>query len=434
MQDLSNRGAAGGLYSVVAVGLRPDANKFASAGVDPSDVPASLLAALDGSVGPLYAYSTVRPDGGERVDVLVVGSRLRTPDGASTTGSSTCSRCRPSRRRSRSCSARSPAAGILLVGLLALIAGLVARQVVTPVREAAESAEQLAAGRLEQRLQVRGEDEIARLGATFNTMAEALQRQIRQLEDLSHVQQRFVSDVTPRAADAADDRADGRRRAARGPRRVRPRHPPQRRAAAGRARPVRGAARGAARDQPVRRRRRPARGRADRPGGPGRPRARADRAARGAPREPGAAARARRPAWSPSSTTSASSGCCATSSSTPSSTARAARSRCSSPATTASVAVLVRDRGRGAARRAGRAGVHAVLARRPVAGAHDRRDRPRARHRAGGRAPARRAPRGVGPGRPRARRSGSPCPARAGDALDEASPLPLGPPPPGSEP
>ena len=43
---------------------------------------------------------------------------------------------------------------------------------------------------------VRGEDEIARLALTFNTMAAALQTQIRQLEDLSRVQRRFVSDVT----------------------------------------------------------------------------------------------------------------------------------------------------------------------------------------------------------------------------------------------
>jgi two-component system sensor histidine kinase MtrB len=45
-------------------------------------------------------------------------------------------------------------------------------------------------------MKVRGEDELARLATTFNAMAEALQRQIRQLEDLSRVQRRFVSDVS----------------------------------------------------------------------------------------------------------------------------------------------------------------------------------------------------------------------------------------------
>jgi two-component system sensor histidine kinase MtrB len=87
-------------------------------------------------------------------------------------------------------------AGVLLVLLLALVAALIARQVVSPVRLAARTAERLAAGRLDERMRVHGEDELARLGQSFNSMAEALQSQIRQLEDLSRVQRRFVSDVT----------------------------------------------------------------------------------------------------------------------------------------------------------------------------------------------------------------------------------------------
>ena len=76
------------------------------------------------------------------------------------------------------------------------IAWLVTRQVVTPVRMAARIAERLSAGRLEERMRVRGEDDLARLAASFNKMATSLQRQIRQLEDLSRVQRRFVSDVS----------------------------------------------------------------------------------------------------------------------------------------------------------------------------------------------------------------------------------------------
>lgn len=87
-------------------------------------------------------------------------------------------------------------AGSILVVLLATIAWLVTRQVVTPVRLARRISERLAAGRLEERMHVRGEDDIARLGVAFNGMATSLQRQIRQLEELSRVQQRFVSDVS----------------------------------------------------------------------------------------------------------------------------------------------------------------------------------------------------------------------------------------------
>jgi two-component system, OmpR family, sensor histidine kinase MtrB len=43
---------------------------------------------------------------------------------------------------------------------------------------------------------VRGDDEIARLAASFNDMAGALQRQIDQLEELSRAQRRFTADVS----------------------------------------------------------------------------------------------------------------------------------------------------------------------------------------------------------------------------------------------
>jgi two-component system, OmpR family, sensor histidine kinase MtrB len=45
-------------------------------------------------------------------------------------------------------------------------------------------------------MHVRGHDDIARLGSSFNQMADSLQKQIRQLEELSRVQRRFVSDVS----------------------------------------------------------------------------------------------------------------------------------------------------------------------------------------------------------------------------------------------
>lgn len=87
-------------------------------------------------------------------------------------------------------------AGLLLVVLLGAIAWLVTRQVVTPVRMARRIAERLAAGRLEERLQVRGSDDLARLAMSFNKMATNLQGQIGQLEELSRLQRRFVSDVS----------------------------------------------------------------------------------------------------------------------------------------------------------------------------------------------------------------------------------------------
>ncbi len=86
--------------------------------------------------------------------------------------------------------------GALLALLIAAVAFVVTRLVVTPVRQAAGVAQRLAAGRLDERMRVRGADDLASLARSFNAMAEGLQRQIGQLEGLSRVQQRFVSDVS----------------------------------------------------------------------------------------------------------------------------------------------------------------------------------------------------------------------------------------------
>ena len=87
-------------------------------------------------------------------------------------------------------------AGVFVVIMMGGIAWLVVRQVVTPVRMAAGISARLAGGHLEERMKVTGTDDIARLGESFNRMANALQAQIRQLEELSRVQRRFVSDVS----------------------------------------------------------------------------------------------------------------------------------------------------------------------------------------------------------------------------------------------
>jgi two-component system sensor histidine kinase MtrB len=86
--------------------------------------------------------------------------------------------------------------GIALVALLALIAAMMTRLVVKPVRVAARTAQRLSAGLLDQRMQVKGEDDLARLAAAFNQMAANLQRQIVRLEEMSRLQRRFTSDVS----------------------------------------------------------------------------------------------------------------------------------------------------------------------------------------------------------------------------------------------
>ncbi|QAY60657.1 HAMP domain-containing histidine kinase [Microbacterium protaetiae] len=86
--------------------------------------------------------------------------------------------------------------GSALVVLIGAIAWFTLRAVTTPIREAADTSAQLAAGDLGVRLTVRGEDELATLGRSFNAMADSIESQINQLAELSLVQQRFVSDVS----------------------------------------------------------------------------------------------------------------------------------------------------------------------------------------------------------------------------------------------
>nr|WP_305076374.1 MtrAB system histidine kinase MtrB [Quadrisphaera sp. RL12-1S] len=84
----------------------------------------------------------------------------------------------------------------VLVLLVGVVTAVVVHQVVQPVRAAAAVASRMGDGHLGDRMEVRGEDDLARLAASFNTMASSLQRQITELEQLGTLQQRFVSDVS----------------------------------------------------------------------------------------------------------------------------------------------------------------------------------------------------------------------------------------------
>jgi two-component system, OmpR family, sensor histidine kinase MtrB len=86
--------------------------------------------------------------------------------------------------------------GIAIVAVIGLVVFFVTRLVVNPVRVAARTAQRLSNGLLDQRMEVNGEDDLAALAASFNQMAETLQRHILRLEDMSRLQRRFTSDVS----------------------------------------------------------------------------------------------------------------------------------------------------------------------------------------------------------------------------------------------
>ncbi|MCW2544870.1 MAG: periplasmic sensor signal transduction histidine kinase [Frankiales bacterium] len=184
---LSIRGQSGTPYTILLVSSLGDAKAFASPGRTPSSVPADLQRTVEENGVTAYRFLSAS-------STLAIGGTVTAPREPYQLyfffSLSAENRTLGLVRRT------ATIAGLLLVLLLALIAALVARQVVLPVRMAARTAGRLAKGLLEERMVVRGEDDIAQLAESFNSMAVALQTQIRQLEDLSRVQRRFVSDVT----------------------------------------------------------------------------------------------------------------------------------------------------------------------------------------------------------------------------------------------
>ncbi|MDP1878805.1 MAG: MtrAB system histidine kinase MtrB [Actinomycetota bacterium] len=160
-----------------------------------SSVPNALREAVVTSQRQSWTYTEIRFLDGRTAPGLIVGAPLLVP----TVGSYELYYLFPlGQEQSTLDLVRSSVVGtgILLVLLLAFVAWMVTRQVVLPVRAASQTAARLAEGNLSERMKVSGTDDLARLAKSFNEMAVSLARQIRQLEELSRVQQRFVSDVS----------------------------------------------------------------------------------------------------------------------------------------------------------------------------------------------------------------------------------------------
>ncbi len=160
-----------------------------------SSVPAALREAVANSGRQSWTYTEIRFLDGRSTPGLVVGAPLVVP----TVGPYELYYLFPLGQEQATLDLVRSAVlltGLLLVLLLAVISWIVTRQVVVPVRAAARTASRLADGHLTERMTVRGTDDLSTLATSFNAMAESLARQIRQLEDLSRVQQRFVSDVS----------------------------------------------------------------------------------------------------------------------------------------------------------------------------------------------------------------------------------------------
>ncbi|MDQ1634066.1 MAG: two-component system, OmpR family, sensor histidine kinase MtrB [Frankiaceae bacterium] len=190
--DLGRRGSPSGLFEVAVLPVDANRDGFRTEPFDPATIPDDLRSEVRGGAAADTWLAPGRPL--DAPGALLVGAPLSAP-----TGRYELYYLVPLTTEQRTMAlVRSTLAvgGGVLVLLVAAVAALISRSVVSPVREAARVAEQLAAGQLDVRIRVSGEDELARLATSFNGMAAALQRQIGQLEELSDMQRRFTADVS----------------------------------------------------------------------------------------------------------------------------------------------------------------------------------------------------------------------------------------------
>jgi two-component system sensor histidine kinase MtrB len=200
VNTLKQRAGNPPLFEVLMLATPPrtgDAPEFRTAASQTS-IPADLRLAVQSDARQSWTYTTVNYDrSAARTDVpgLAVGAPLSVPK----VGQYELYYVFPLTQEQATLDVVRRAVllvGILLVLTLGGIAYVVTRQVVSPVRLAARTAERFSAGHLAERMKVKGEDDLALLATSFNEMAANLQLQINRLEALSRVQQRFVSDVS----------------------------------------------------------------------------------------------------------------------------------------------------------------------------------------------------------------------------------------------
>lgn len=201
--DLSSRSGSAAPFEIVVTGslgpqdqsTRQFAPRF-SGQVDPASVPDTLRRVVSTTADAQYTFAPISyVDGRSAQAGLVVGKRLFAP-GSGYYEMYYLFELSQEQDALALVQRTLYTAGGLLLGLIGIIAWFVVRQTVRPVRQAARIAERLADGYLQERMITAGTDEHARLAASFNAMATSLERQISQLEDLSRLQRRFVSDVS----------------------------------------------------------------------------------------------------------------------------------------------------------------------------------------------------------------------------------------------
>ena len=169
--------------------------EVASNYLDPLSIPTSLSERVRKSEDTVWQYTTMRYLQGASVPGLAIGQKVQIPNAGQYEMYIVFSLANEEKTLNL-IETYLLIAGFILLFLITMITWVVLRQVVRPVREAARIATEFTSGDFRQRMKVTSQDEISRLGHAFNEMAQSLEQQIARLENLSRVQQRFVSDVS----------------------------------------------------------------------------------------------------------------------------------------------------------------------------------------------------------------------------------------------
>ena len=128
---------------------------------------------------------------------LVAGTRVRSADGEplplTVVVFASLAKERADLARIRSALTR---AGALTIVLAIVLAALLGRSVLRPLRRLARAARSLGAGHLGARVNVRGRDELAEVARIFNESAASLEYTVRELRRLEATARRFAADVS----------------------------------------------------------------------------------------------------------------------------------------------------------------------------------------------------------------------------------------------
>lgn len=192
-REAANNGRVGDQYFVV---VETPISQIGTAGLAASSIPDRIRTAVTSSEG-LWSTPTLIQFTDDRATEpgLVVAAQLQ-PPGQPAYPIFFLFSTESERQTLAVVQQATLATGVFILLGLTLTVYLLAVLVLRPVRAARLAAERLAAGHLDDRMAVQGTDDLAALARSMNHMAAELEHKITELEHLSAVQQRFVSDVS----------------------------------------------------------------------------------------------------------------------------------------------------------------------------------------------------------------------------------------------